>query len=277
MNYYEILNVDRTATKTEIKRAYHSLAKIHHPDKGGEAEKMRQLIEAYEILRDDESKNEYDAKLNSCETSTHGSTTINKYGVKTTVDYEVTFSERAKRSLKIYKENIAKSDNPKFHRNKEEQQARIDFAVRHKYYLDKQNEKIHNFEMWLFDTPIDKRIELCKSSIRELLILKEYCLKNGGKIYYADMFEHCHNSKTECFSWEERLNDLLDFLYRVKHLSEEIQEILIKEAQIRQIDLMRCFPTDFKPYVMREIDSLLAKNIIEKTKVKNAYVITLKN
>lgn len=269
MNYYEILNIDRTATKAEIKRVYHSLAKIHHPDKGGDAEKMRQLIEAYETLSVDESRNEYDAKLNS--------SIINGNYKDITFDYELTFSEKAKRSLKIYEENIAESDNPKFHRSKDEQQARINFAIRHKDYLDKQNEKIHNFEMWLFDTPIDKRIELCKSSIRELLILKEYCLKNGGKIYYADMFEHCHNSKTECFSWEERLNDLLDFLYRVKHLSEEIQEILIKEAQIRQIDLIRCFPTDFKPYVMREIDSLLAKNIIEKTKVKNAYVITLKN
>lgn len=238
MNYYEVLKIDKTATKAEIKRAYYSLAKIYHPDKGGDTEKMRQLNEAYEVLSTAECRNEYDG-------------------------------------LEIYEENIAKSHNSKFHRSKEEQQARINFAVQHKDYLDEQNEKINNSEMWLFDTPLDKRIESCKNSIRELRILKEYCLKNGGEMYYADMFENCHNSKAECFSWEERLNGLLDFLYRVKYLSAEIQEILIKEGRIRQIDLIRRFPIDFKPYIMREIENLLVKNIIEKTKEKNAYVITL--
>lgn len=268
MNYYEVLKIDRTATKAEIKRAYHSLAKIYHPDKSGDTKKMRQLIEAYEILSVDESRNEYDAKLNS--------SIINRNYKNITIDYELTFSERSTRSLKIYEENIAKSHNPKFHRSKEEQQARINFAVQHKDYLNEQNEKIYNSEMWLFDTPLDKRIESCKNSIRELRILKEYCLKNGGEMYYADMFENCHNSNAERFSWEERLNGLLDFLYRVKYLSDEIQEILIKEGRIRQIDLIRRFPIDFKPYIMREIENLLVKNIIEKTKVKNAYVITLK-
>ena len=37
-NYYEILEIKKTATKDEIKQSYKRLAKIHHPDKGGDKE-----------------------------------------------------------------------------------------------------------------------------------------------------------------------------------------------------------------------------------------------
>ena len=41
-NYYSILGIPETATHIEIKAAYRSLAKLHHPDKhGGSPEKER--------------------------------------------------------------------------------------------------------------------------------------------------------------------------------------------------------------------------------------------
>jgi curved DNA-binding protein CbpA len=58
--YYKILKINKDATLTEIKRAYRDLARQNHPDKGGDIEKMKDLNEAYEILRDDKKKDEYD-------------------------------------------------------------------------------------------------------------------------------------------------------------------------------------------------------------------------
>ncbi len=64
MDYYEILEVSRTATKEEIKKAYRRLAKKYHPDKNQgdkEAEEKFKLInEAYQVLMDDEKRAIYD-------------------------------------------------------------------------------------------------------------------------------------------------------------------------------------------------------------------------
>jgi molecular chaperone DnaJ len=64
MDYYEILGVSKTATKTEIKKAYRRLAMKYHPDKNPgdkEAEEKFKLInEAYQVLSDDEKRAVYD-------------------------------------------------------------------------------------------------------------------------------------------------------------------------------------------------------------------------
>ena len=51
MNYYELLDVPVNATTDEIKQHYRKYARIHHPDKGGDAEKFKQIQEAYETCR----------------------------------------------------------------------------------------------------------------------------------------------------------------------------------------------------------------------------------
>lgn len=64
IDYYEILEVSRTADKAEIKKAYRKMAKKYHPDKNGgdkEAERMFKLCnEAYQVLSDDEKRAIYD-------------------------------------------------------------------------------------------------------------------------------------------------------------------------------------------------------------------------
>lgn len=60
-DYYETLGVPRTATKDEIKRAYHKMAHQHHPDKkGGNEAKFKEANEAYQILGDEQKRAKYD-------------------------------------------------------------------------------------------------------------------------------------------------------------------------------------------------------------------------
>ena len=60
-NYYDTLGVDKKATKDDVKKAFRKLAQKHHPDKGGEEAKFKEITEAYSILSDDGKRREYDA------------------------------------------------------------------------------------------------------------------------------------------------------------------------------------------------------------------------
>lgn len=60
-NYYEILGVQKNASKDEIKKAFRKLAHEYHPDKrGGNADKFKEVNEAYTILSDDAKRSQYD-------------------------------------------------------------------------------------------------------------------------------------------------------------------------------------------------------------------------
>jgi molecular chaperone DnaJ len=60
-NYYKVLNVDRDATPSEIKKAYRKAVKRYHPDvTAQDDEKFKQIQEAYETLSDPSKKMLYD-------------------------------------------------------------------------------------------------------------------------------------------------------------------------------------------------------------------------
>ena len=47
--WWEVLNVSPTASDTEIKRAYITLAKQYHPDHGGDPVMFDQIQKAYDL------------------------------------------------------------------------------------------------------------------------------------------------------------------------------------------------------------------------------------
>ncbi|OVE75162.1 molecular chaperone DnaJ [bacterium E08(2017)] len=63
-DYYNLLNVARTASADEIKKAYRKLAMKYHPDKNpGDTEaeaKFKEISEAYEVLSDSTKRQQYD-------------------------------------------------------------------------------------------------------------------------------------------------------------------------------------------------------------------------
>jgi molecular chaperone DnaJ len=61
-DYYEVLGIDKKASRDDVKKAFHKLAHKYHPDKkGGDADKFKEVSEAYSILSDDKKRAEYDS------------------------------------------------------------------------------------------------------------------------------------------------------------------------------------------------------------------------
>lgn len=57
---YETLGISKDATDKDIKKAYRALSRQHHPDKGGDEHKFKEVSAAYEILSDAETREKYD-------------------------------------------------------------------------------------------------------------------------------------------------------------------------------------------------------------------------
>src|SRR3990167_5831059 len=95
-NYYEILSVAKTATTTEIIKAYRKLAMEFHPDRNksdAAEEKMKQINAAHEILTDNTKRQNYDNNQSP-----------KFYRNNSDVHYEVSFHTTQGQSSKEFKE-----------------------------------------------------------------------------------------------------------------------------------------------------------------------------
>jgi DnaJ family protein A protein 2 len=64
-NYYYLLGIDTNASLEDIRKAYKKLAIKHHPDKGGDIERFREIGNAYETLSNTETRSAYDTHLHN--------------------------------------------------------------------------------------------------------------------------------------------------------------------------------------------------------------------
>lgn len=60
---YQTLGITPAATQVEVRDAYWALARIHHPDAGGDTGAFTELVLAYNLLIEKKSRKNYDKKL----------------------------------------------------------------------------------------------------------------------------------------------------------------------------------------------------------------------
>lgn len=84
-DYYQILEVNKSASPETISKVYKFLAKKYHPDANPDnsqeaEEKFKQISEAYEILSNEEKRKKYDEELEDYEsTSSQGTVSIEDF------------------------------------------------------------------------------------------------------------------------------------------------------------------------------------------------------
>ena len=66
-DYYQILGANEGDSRRELERQYKRLAARRHPDRGGSEEEMKSLNEAYRVLRNEETRRQYDAQRHSAQ------------------------------------------------------------------------------------------------------------------------------------------------------------------------------------------------------------------
>ncbi len=74
-DYYDVLGVSRSASDSELKKAFKKLAMKYHPDRNPDddsaAEKFKEAAEAYDVLSDPQKKI-YIRSVWSCRSARHG-------------------------------------------------------------------------------------------------------------------------------------------------------------------------------------------------------------
>ncbi len=114
-NYYDILEVNRRASKEVIEKAYKVLVKKYHPDlytgeKQKYAEKkIKDINEAYDVLSDEFLKEQYDAELEKEIEEMYQK----KYSVRNNFKEYQTNSENDINNSEFNKNNANKSNNKK--------------------------------------------------------------------------------------------------------------------------------------------------------------------
>lgn len=74
-DYYDILGVSRESSDDEIKKSYRKMAHEHHPDRGGDEAKFKEVSEAYQVLSDKQKRSQYDqfgATFDQAQAGGHG-------------------------------------------------------------------------------------------------------------------------------------------------------------------------------------------------------------
>lgn len=193
-NYYDILDVDRTATRAQIYTAYKKLAKLYHPDRpNGDENKFNEISKAYNVLKNKIKKMEYDDKLKQ-----------NKSLKEQYFEYI-----KKKSHTKLNNHDIEKTEKELFKKEKDEKIQNNSFTkLMDDYKMIRENCDIESVPEKLFDG------ELKGTDLKKFNKYFEELYKNDIDVIKDEnkLQEHSRNLFSENLTYDEfKGNNLKDF------------------------------------------------------------------
>jgi hypothetical protein len=124
---------------------------------------------------------------------------------------DIDIPELIELGLKAALQREKQSTNPKYHRTPVEQKLAFEFSQMFKEQVSDYNNAIYdevNLVRQLVSS--EDKILQCRKAINIYKEAQTFCYSKGqgGQIYFDDMWEHCHNSKNDCFSFIQKTRDL---------------------------------------------------------------------
>lgn len=197
------------------------------------------------------------------------------------------FKNLAKMGITLPIEEEQMSSNPKFHRTQREEELKDNFYFEHYEQLRLAENEIYEAvrQVKTFEDNIDDKIELCNKAICIFYDHKKFCSQSeGGKLYFADYWEHCHNSRKGCFSFIEDTEELLkelqanyddynEYYTKLKTLDKDLLKFLSDNAPILQRDIYKHFNARLKGNIRQYIRDFQESGLITREKKGNSYII----
>ena len=141
---------------------------------------------------------------------------------------------------------------------------------------------------------VDQKIRTLKDMISEYYVFKDKCYSSGEcyQKYFSDMWEHCHNSRSQDFEYiqpyENELNELLknyDSFKKKEQISEiyegKLHDLILDivsnhSGGILQTDVYKMFPGELKEEIQKELYFSERNGYITREKNGRTYLIKLK-
>lgn len=203
-------------------------------------------------------------------------------------------SDKINELLKIHEDYVSKTSNPKFHRTPEESNASFHFSSNNSSIIKSYEKKIYDcFASCNKSKTLKAQINACDRSLEAFYEFKEFCYNSyEGTIYFQNMWEYCHNSKSECFSFDENINAHKEKLERAyerqkkkkeaerlailsQNLQQDVFDVLQQNSPMLQCDLFKFFDSKLKKNIIKILEEWESYDAISRTKSKNSYMITL--
>lgn len=205
--------------------------------------------------------------------------------------------EREDIEIKNILEYEKNSSNPKFHRTESEKNASFDFSFKYKEEITLLENQLIDYKNSTFKTnDIDTKIQKCKATINIYNKFKNFCYSKGigGKIYFDDMWEHCHNSKNPDFSYIQNVKDKYDYLINNRNelilkqmkdikinnfkkvAEEQLTHYIKNNPSVLQKYLYEEFDSDYKGIIKSALQSMDKNNKITRKKHGSSYELYIK-
>ena len=171
------------------------------------------------------------------------------------------------------------SSNPKFHRTEREDDLSFSFEMKYKNEVSKMENKFDSLYRDAYVVnDLSERIELLRQSASAFEDAKKFCYSKGkgGTIYFQDMWECLHNSRNDCFSYLDKINEGLNqSLLERDTIIPSIFCAINESDGILQKDIYKELPDVSKSDIQRVIRALESEGKIKRTKKSNSYMLEI--